>query len=77
MSPQEFQNIILRVRKFIRKTNSLFASATLVVFYFVIVGSTALFIWVAKKIKAKKAKESYWQKAEKKKIDINYFKSPY
>ena len=64
-------------RTIVRKMNDLFISAVLVVFYFFVVGITALLLLAVTKIKGKKNRSSYWKNADGKKFTADYFKSPY
>lgn len=57
--------------------NDFFILIILALFYFFVVGITALFLLVAAKIGSKGVGESYWKNEDKKEFDMDYFKSPY
>jgi len=65
------------VSKSVSKINDFFILIILVLFYFVVVGITALFFWVFTRAKNKKGKTSYWQERADKKFDRDYFTLPY
>jgi len=76
MSQQKPQDIFFYVSVIVRKINNFFILLILAVFYFSIVGMTALFLKLVT-IVSKKKNVSYWEDASDKKFALDYFKSPY
>lgn len=65
------------MRRVVKGVNNLFVSLVLVFFYFIVVGTSSVVLNISTKFKKSKEKDSYWEDAGIKKLDINYFKSAY
>ena len=76
MLQQNSQNIIFYLKGAVRKINNLFIFLVLIVFYFFVVGITALLFSITA-IKRKKKSKSYWKNESNKENSLHYFKSPY
>lgn len=77
MPLQKSEKIISYTRTLVHTINDFYIFIVLIVFYFLVLGITALFLKIATKIKGRETRGSYWQNMDKKKLNTNYFQSPY